>query len=114
MTRRDFLRSATAAGMALGAHGCARGGPDTNSTSAQRTLSEHRIAEIESKRSNDRYSHFVGRGSRGGPTRFGFGRDVRIIVTDRGVRAGAMSGAKPDEVSRIAERAAEFIQAHTR
>lgn len=101
MTRRDFLRSATAAGVAWGAQGCARGGPDTNSTSAQRTLSEHRIAKIESARSNDRYSHFVGRGSRGGPTQFGFGRDIRIIVTDRGVRGGAMSGAKPDEISKL-------------
>jgi hypothetical protein len=47
------------------------------------TGTEHRIAAIETKRSNDRYSHFVGRGARGGPTRFGLGRDVRVLVADR-------------------------------
>jgi D-galactarolactone cycloisomerase len=101
MTRRDFLRSATAAGLALGAQGCVRGASDLDRASAQRTLSEHRIARIESKRSNDRYSHFVGRGSRGGPTQFGFGREIRIIATDQAAQGGAMSGAKPDESSRL-------------
>lgn len=69
--------------------------------SAQRTLAEHRIARVETKRSQDRYSHFVGRGAKGGPARFGFGREVRILVTDQGARGGAMSGAKPDEIGAL-------------
>jgi len=101
MTRRDFLRSATAAGVVLGAQGCIRGETDVDRASAQPTLSEHRIARIEPQRSNDRYSHFVGRGARGGPTQFGFGREIRIIVTDQGARGGAMSGVKPEEISKL-------------
>ena len=45
-----------------------RSDAQVDAASATRSLSEHRIASIESKRSNDRYSHFVGRGARGGPT----------------------------------------------
>jgi L-alanine-DL-glutamate epimerase-like enolase superfamily enzyme len=67
----------------------------------RRKLGEHRIAKIESKRSSDRYSHFVGRGASGGPTRFGFGREIRMLVTDQGVRGGAMSGAKPDQTRKL-------------
>jgi L-alanine-DL-glutamate epimerase-like enolase superfamily enzyme len=76
-------------------------GAEFNLASAQRTLSEHRITQIERKRSQDRYSHFVGRGASGGPTRFGFGREVRILVTDQGARGGAMSGAKPDDIEAL-------------
>ena len=109
MNRRGFLRSTAAAGAALAGLGRTQGEAVLDPSSAQRTLAEHRIVKIETKRSNDRYSHFVGRGAKGGPTRFGFGREVRILVTDQGARGGAMSGAKPNDIaaligSRVSDR----------
>ena len=101
MKRREFLCNAAAAGTAWIGAESSLSAMSLDRNSAQRTLASHRIAKIESKRSNDRYSHFVGRGARGGPTRFGFGREVRIVVTDQGVRGGAMSGAKPDDIAAL-------------
>ena len=89
------------AGTAMVGLGRSLSGAPLDLASAQRTLAEHRIAKIETKRSNDRYSHFVGRGARGGPTRFGFGREVRILVTDQGARGGAMSGAKREDIAAL-------------
>ena len=97
MDRRRFTQTVLAGAAAMGAAGRRHSGAQIDAEGARRALSGHRIAAIESKRSSDRYSHFVGPGARGGPTRFGFGRDIRVIVTDQGARGGAMSGAKPEQ-----------------
>ena len=100
MNRREFLRNAMV-GTALVGLGRSLSGAAFDPASAQRTLAEHRITKIETKRSNDRYSHFVSRGAKGGPTRFGFGREVRIVVTDQGTRGGAMPEAKREDIAAL-------------
>ena len=97
MDRRRFARTVLAGAAAVGAAGCWNSAAQFDAESATRELSGHRIAKIESQRSNDRYSHFVGRGAKGGATKFGFGREIRILVTDQGASGGAMSGAKPEQ-----------------
>ncbi len=99
MNRRAFLRQTVAAGLVFCSPATDTAQATWDPEAARCTLAEHRLARVESKRSNDRYSHFVGRGASGGPTRFGFGRDVRILVTDQGARGGAMSGAKSDDIA---------------
>ena len=114
MNRREFLCGAATAGTACIGLTVPLNATAFDPESAQRILTSHRIAKIENKRSDDRYSHFVGRGARGGPTRFGFGRDVRIIVTDQGLRGGAMSGAKHDEIdSLIGQRVSDLFDIET-
>ncbi len=101
LDRREFMRVMLAGGLALGLGPGADEQRPPDLDAMRRLLAGHRIARIESKRSSDRYSHFVGRGATGGSTRFGFGREIRILVSDQGVSGGAMSGAGPDEVSRL-------------
>lgn len=114
MRRREFLYNAAAVGTAWIGAERSLNGTTLDRDSAQRTLASHRIAKIESKRSNDRYSHFVGRGARGGPTRFGFGREVRIVVTDQGAQGGAMSGAKPADIAAlIGQRVSDLFDIET-
>ncbi|MFQ6130648.1 MAG: enolase C-terminal domain-like protein [Armatimonadota bacterium] len=101
MDRRRFVATVAAGGAYMAVDQRAAPVAQLDLASGARTLSEHRIASIEARRSNDRYSHFVGRGARGGPTRFGFGREVRILTTDQGAKGGAMSGAKPEDMDRL-------------
>ena len=68
---------------------------------AARELSEHRIAKIEANRSNDRYLRFVGRNAKGNPAGRGFGRPIRVLVTDKGARGGAMSGIPDDQARKL-------------
>lgn len=108
MNRREFVKTTLLGGIALvGGNGLAYPEEDSHSqiglspAAARRALAEHRIAEIEVKQSTDHYPRFVGRGAHGNPTRRGFGRQIRIVVTDKGVRGGAMSGISEEEIKKL-------------
>jgi len=120
MTRRVFVRS-FAAGAAFIAGGCHHRGllagererKETQPTqgerpqnkplseTATRELTEHRIARIEAHQSNDRYPRSVGRNSGGNPVGHGSSRPIRILVTDKGARGGAMSGVSDEQAQKF-------------
>ena len=101
ITRREFLVSAAATGTAILGFGQTEKSPRLDPASARRTLNGHRLSTIELKRSSDRYSHFVSRGATGGPTRFGFSRDICILTTDQGAFGGAMASPTPGEITAL-------------
>ena len=88
IVRREFLFNTVATGAALLGVGQTRTTAEPDPTSARRTLDGHRLSQIQLKRSSDKYSHFVSQGATGGPTRYGFARDVCILETDQGRRVG--------------------------
>ena len=106
MKRRTFLKSVlagTAAGLCKGDER-----PTTPKTRASldpaavaRELAGHRIAKIEAKRSNDRYARRLGKSRTGKGFGRGFGRQIRILTTDQGVKVGAMSWWPYDKVRRF-------------
>ena len=97
--RREFVVNAVATGAALLGVGQTASSAEPDLSSARRTLEGHRLSKIQLKRSSDKYSHFVSRGATGGPTRFGFARDVCILETDQGALGGAMASPNSKEIA---------------
>jgi D-galactarolactone cycloisomerase len=87
--RRSFLGTLVAGGLALAGKAAAG------------SLADHRIAKIEAKTSHDRYVRYVGRNAKGNPAGRGFGRQLRILTTDGGVRGGGMSHVPDDQVQKL-------------
>lgn len=115
MDRRRFVEALPAAAVLVGA-GQSWGRQATDSaggliapttrapldpTAVARELSGHRIVKIEAKRSNDRYARSIGRNRKGKRIGRGFGRPIRVITTDQGVKGGAMSGLTDDQARRF-------------
>ena len=106
MQRRTFLKSVvvgTAAGLCRGDE---RSTPVETRTpldpaAVARELAGHRIANIEAKRSNDRYPRSLGKSRTGKGFGRGFGRQIRILTTDQGAKGGAMSWWPDDKVRRF-------------
>ena len=106
MNRRKFLKT-VAVGSAAVAFGQrpALGAPvrygKFTKSAAQRELGEHRIAKMEVRRVQDRFSHWVGPNSRGRPPGWGGGYQIRILTTDNGVSGWGMSHWKPEELKQL-------------
>lgn len=120
MNRRSFIRSLLAGGAALLGGGKSKyansleeSGPMSphlkqreargrlNRTSAQRTLSEHRLVKIEARRLRDRYPRLVGRNAKGRPAGRGGSYQVRILTTDKGASGWGMSASPEEKVHRF-------------
>ena len=106
MQRRIFLKSVVTAAAARLCSGDDRSTPaDTqialDPSTVSRELAGHRIVKIEAKRSNDRYPRYLGKSRTGKGFGRGFGRQVRMLTTDQGVRGGAMSWPPDDKVRRF-------------
>ena len=106
MKRRTFLKSValgSAAGFCMADE---RPTAPTTRTALDpdavaRELANHRIAKIEAKRSNDRYARSIGPSRTGKRVGRGFGRQIRVLTTDQGVKGGAMSWWPDTEVDRF-------------
>ena len=117
MTRREFLKLACAGGAALvagkldllRAYGANPAGKSLDPSSANRALSEHRIAKIEPRQLQDRYPRAVGPGAKGGPTGSGGGFQVRIVTTDQGVTGWCMSPGKQETEKFIGTRVSDLF-----
>ncbi|MBC8872275.1 MAG: mandelate racemase [Planctomycetes bacterium] len=106
MKRRTFLKSVvvgSAAGFCKGDEHLTASTtrPALDPAVVARELAAHRIAKIEARRSNDRYARSIGRNRTGKRVGRGFGRQIRVLTTDQGVKGGAMSGLPDSEARRF-------------
>ncbi len=103
MDRRMFIRSLMAGGAGLFimsdiAHASSEKQSNNgfDKAAAMKTLSQHRLANMEARTLRDRFPRRVGRNAKGKPAGRGGSYRVRILTTDKGVKGWAMSWM-PDE-----------------
>ncbi len=108
MQRRDFVGSLLAGGAALAVTGReGRAAPKAqppDKATATRMLSEHRLANMEARRLQDRYPRRVGRNCKGNPAGWGGGYQVRRLTTDKGASGWAMSWVPDERVADLVGR----------